>query len=391
MSVPVYFWYPTLCMLSLGFMFMNIPPVSEQFMGLFGVQYGGLSFFLSSIYWTHSIVQIPAGIFIDRLGALRSLLLCIAICLAFNLLPLYAPESIALAAFSRFFLGIGTGALFLVGVKIGRVLTPPNYIARVQAAQGAAFCLGTMLPYLSLPYLGPYGWAGSYLLSAAFCAALLLGVLWLPRERLGKTSPDGSFARVWGSVRGIATSRAIWILGCCHGFAYGTLNTIGNWIPSILVEARPGTMVRDWAVAASVMLLLGTAGRASGGEIPRMTPRGPFIGKAVFAIGALYLGMAFSHNPIALIACAFALALVCGGTYASITTLTMDIAGPAYVATAMGCMNMVANFVSVALTVLLGNARDMTGSFFAGLATAGCAALLFWLGTRRFLRGMGKQ
>ncbi|CAK7059161.1 MAG: Hexuronate transporter [Desulfovibrio sp.] len=385
-SIPIYFWYPILCTFGLGLMFMNIPPVTEQFMDLFGVKYGGLSFFLSAIFWSHSIVQVPAGIFIDRLGALRSLVLCICICAVFSLLPFLAPRSLALAAFSRFALGVGTGALFLVAVKISKILTPPNYITRVQGAQGAAFCLGTMVPYVILPYLGPYGWAASYLLGVVIAAVLALGILKLPRESLGKTSSEGSLGQVWGAVKVIAGSKGIWIIGACHGFAYGTLTTIGNWLPSILADTRPGTVTKDWAIATSIMLLVGTAGRAFGGELPRIAPRGSVIAKAVCLIGVLYLGLAFSHNPLPLIACALVLAFVCGGTYASVFTLTIDISAPIYVATAVGFMNMVANFVGVALTVLLGNVRDFTGGFSSGLMIAGGVALALWIFARRFLR-----
>ena len=390
-SIPIYFWYPVLCTLGNGFLFMNIPPVNEQFMELFGVQYGGLSFFLSAIFWTHSIVQVPAGIFIDRLGAFRSLMICIVLCTAFSLLPFAAPKSLALAAFSRFMLGFGTGSLFLVAVKISKILTPPNYIARVQGAQGAAFCFGTMAPYMFLPYIGEYGWAVSYLIGVGVSVVLLVGAFRLPREKLGKGESQASLAQVWDALKVISTSKGIWIIGCCHGFAYGTLTTIGNWLPSILADMRPGTVTKDWAIATSVMLLVGTLGRMFGGEAPRLMRRGKLISKAVLLIGILYFGLAFSTSPFPLMVSALTVALVCGGTYASVFTMTIDISAAAYVATAVGFMNMVANMVNIALTLLLGNVRDVTGSFSMGLCIAGAVALVFWLAVRKFLRNAEKS
>lgn len=374
-----------------GFMFMNIPPVAGQFMDLFGVSYGGLSFFLSALFWSHSVVQVPAGILVDRLGVFRSLVICIVICAGCNLLPFLAPRSLAFAAFARFMLGFGTGPLFLVVVKISKLLAPPNYIARVQGMQGAAFCFGTMLPYLVLPYLGEYGWMASYLIPVGFCVLLAAGAFWLPFANLGKGGSDASLATVWGAVKAISASKGIWLIGCCHGFAYGTLSNIGNWLPSIMADVRPASLAGDWAIATSVMLFIGTLGRMFGGEMPRFMERGRVLCKSVLVVGLMYMGLAVSNNPLPLMICALIAALVCGGTYASVFTLTIDISIPAYVATAVGFMNMVANLVNVILTLLLGNTRDLTGSFTLGLVVAGVCALIFWAVMRRSLLRLERE
>ena len=95
--MPVYYWFPVLGCLGIGIMFMNIPPVATQFMQLFGVGYSGLSFFLSSLFWTHALAQIPAGLIIDRLGILRSLVISAILCTACSLAPFLAPQGLGLA------------------------------------------------------------------------------------------------------------------------------------------------------------------------------------------------------------------------------------------------------------------------------------------------------
>ena len=46
------------------------------------------------------------------------------------------------------------------------MMAPPEKIAQAQGIQGAAFSLGTMLPFVTLPYLGNEAWRFSYLIPA---------------------------------------------------------------------------------------------------------------------------------------------------------------------------------------------------------------------------------
>ena len=138
MSIPVYFWFPVLGSLGVGFIFMSAPPVADQFMSLFGVGYGGLSVFLSALYWTHAAAQVPAGLLIDRIGIFRSLFMSIAICAVGSLGPLIQPDNLAVAVSFRLLLGLSTSMMFLLFVKILTILAPQGQIARAQGFQGAA-------------------------------------------------------------------------------------------------------------------------------------------------------------------------------------------------------------------------------------------------------------
>ncbi|MCC8193525.1 MAG: MFS transporter [Deltaproteobacteria bacterium] len=391
MPVPYYFWFPVILTLGIGFISLSIPPVANQFMELFGVGYGGLSFFLSVYYWTHSFIQVPAGLVLDRIGVARTLVLCIAVSLVSSLLPLAAPENMALAVAGRFFLGICTGGLFLAMVKIIKTLTPPVYVARVQAVQGAAVCLGIMLPYLVLPLAGQYGWVASYCICAAFCLAVAYGAYKLPLRAMRRSRAHPTLRQTWQSVKHIATSRDVWFLGCCHGLAFGTLTTvIGNWLPSMLVDMRPGTVIEDWAFITSILLLVGTAGRLFSGEVARKIPRGIILNRVMLAVAATHAVLALSGTPAVVLVVSFAAALLCGTTFSSIFTLATDTAEPAYVATAVGFMNMVANLINVLMVLFMGLIRDYTGSFSPGLCISGSLALLFCLLTRKLARRIGE-
>jgi len=359
---------------------MSAPPVSDQFMSIFGVGHGGLSFFLSAIYWTHSAVQVPAGLLIDRISAFRSLLACMALCCIGSLGPLIRPENLAVAVAFRLILGASTGMMFLLFVKILQLLTPPNRVAHAQGMQGAAFCLGTMLPYLTLTHAGSSGWQAAYFSGAVFCAILGACIFRLPLAPLKESRATADAAQIRHAIKVIFSSRHIWFLGCCHGFSYGSLATIGTWLPAILADTRGDSAIADWAVATSVILLIGTVGRIFSGDASRLMPRRIFIRRATLCIGALYALLALANSPIFVLIPAMALALLCGSTYASVLTLTIDTTDPAYMGTAVGFMNMLANGVNVMLILVLGNAREFSGGFGLGLGLAalGAAGICVW-------------
>ena len=378
--MPVYFWLPVLGSIGIGFIYMSAPPVADQFMNIFSLGYGGLSFFLSSIYLTHSFVKVPAGLLIDRIGVFYSLPACIAVCLIGSLGPLIRPDNLAVAVLFRLILGMSTGAMFLLFVKIVQILAPPRHVARAQGVQGAAFCLGHVLPYLVLTRAGAYGWLAAYLSGAVLCAALCACMFRLPRAPLKASSSTANTAAIRQAVKTIFASRHIWFLGCSNGFSFGSLITIGNWLPAVLADAGMGSAAEGRAVATSAILLIGAAGRIFSGDVSRLMPRQLVIRRATLCIGALYALLGLADSPVFAILVAAVLAVLCGSTYAAVFTLTIDISPPSYVATAVGFMTMLATGMTVMLILLLGNAREFSGGFGLGLGLAalGATALYAW-------------
>ena len=382
-KIPVYFWFPVLGCVSGGTFFMNVAPVAEQFMELFGIGYAGLSLFISSLYWVHSVCQMPGGLFVDRLGVTRALLISLSVMAATNLIPFIAPANFALAIAMKLVLGLVTGAFFLVMIKIIKILTPPVHVARMQGMHGAAFCLGTLIPYLYLPSAGAYGWAASYLSSVLYCVLIGLCMFRLPLDLLRETRNTATLSQTVQTVKGISTSKIFWLLGCCHGFFFGTINTLGTWLPSILADLRAGSTPEDWAVATGSMLFIGTLGRIFGADLIGRLTRWELITRVLLVISISYCILAVCSNSVLYFCLCLILALLCGLTFASVFTLLIDVAIPAYVSASMGFMNMVANGVSILLLLVWGVLREYTGSFSYGLFISGGFALLVWLWARK--------
>ncbi len=384
-------WFPAIISISAGYLFMSIAPLSTQFMALFGTGYAGLSLVLSGLLWAHSLVQLPAGLILDKIGVYRGFLIAVFIALLANVFPFLAPDNLVWATGLRFLAGLSSGTLFLAGVKVTGMLAPPDKVAQAQGIQGASFSLGTMLPFVTLPYLGQSAWRFSYLIPVVLAVTAVLLSLLLP-ARIRQTQPDSanSLRHLGQALKTVATSVPIWTLGVFHGLSYGTLNNLGQWLPSILADIDGHSTALAWSLATGFVLLLGTLGRAYGSVFLRWFSRSRITNTAVLAIGILYIVLGLTGNVYMGIVVGTVLAVLAGSNYGSIFSLTGNVMSPVYLATAAGFMNMIANIANVTLTLVLGTVREYTGSFSMALCATGVFALLVWLAGRRVILNLSR-
>lgn len=389
----IYVWYPVLASMSLGYTFMNIPPLGRQFMDLMGIGFDGLSVMLTGLFWTHAFLQLPAGMVADRFDPKKLMGVGLGICLMGNLLPFIRPDSLLLASVLRAFTGIGTSISFLAMMKLIIIFAPPEKVPSIQGFQGAGFSVGLALPYLILPHLPGGLWIWSYLSSALiFVVVLFCTFLFVPNPQ-GQNAPAAKALKnknpgeLGQAVRRILASRHIWILGIFHGLSYGSLNNLGNWLPSILADMDGVGDPKAWAMSAMVLLMIGAFGRAYGGKLSARFSRSRVVNNAIILVAALYLITGLGLDKYMVLASCMLLALVCGSTYGGIFSLSAAVGG-FYAATAMGVMNMIGNIFNILLTLMFGYIRQNTGEFTLSLIIAGAVALVAWLIGRRSIKEM---
>lgn len=374
--MPNYVWYPVFAGLTLGFSFMNIPPVSGQFMRLFGVGYDGLSLLLSGLIWSHALMQIPAGLLVDRLGVNRIVIAAGVGGICFNAIPLADSGSLYLAIACRFGLGICTGLLFLTILKIIGTLAPSDQMAKAQGFYGGSFGFGTMLPYFVLPHLGDSAWVLAYVFNAAMYAVVMGLLVLLPRDKLSpRTAESGDGARVGHILKAIFSSGDIWTLGLIHGICYGTLNNLGQWLPSILADLDKSPAV-TWGLATTLALCLGSCSRSVSGYLGRFLSRAATLNGILLCTFLLYGAMAAFVNPYLVFVLGLVLSITVGFSYGAIFTMGARALPPVYMGTALGLLNTIANLCNVGLTLLFGYVREHTGSFSPALFSVGAAALI---------------
>ena len=377
--------------LALGFTFLNIPPLGRQFMALLDIGYDGLSWVLSGMLWAHALSQIPAGLVADRIGPWTTMMAGLSICILANLCPFLDPRSLPLAVGMRFCLGVGASLSLLGAMKTIYLLTPSDQLTRVQGLQGAGFSFGFVLPYLILPRLGPTAWPFAYLGSAFFLMAAMGAAFFLPRRKLKPPKTVKTAAEIRRAIFSIISSPAIWALGLIHGLSYGSLNNLGNWLPSILADLDGRGNPEAWALAATLLLLLGTFSRAFSSQIFYRAPRNLVVSRSVLVIVSMYLIMGLAGQRYFVLGAALLMALACGANYGGLFTMTAGAFEAAYAATAVGVMNTIANLFNVGITLFLGYVRQYSGGFGPSLLALAGAGFLLWLFGRGAIRRLDQK
>ncbi|MDR3211016.1 MAG: MFS transporter [Planctomycetota bacterium] len=385
--MPLYLVFSALVGLTSGASFMNIAPAADLFRQMFGIGFDHLSVFLSALFWTHALSQVPAGLASDRLGPLSLLRLSAIVgCLA-NLLPLLAPGNFWYGVFCRLCLGLCTGMQFMAIMKFIGLLVPASRMPTVQGIYGASFGVGTMFPFLVVPlltYLGVAGWLSAYLLGSVFFLLVLLVSYRLPGVEV---PPPVAGPKLATSLRVVASTPAVWILGVLHGFSYGSLNNLGQWLPSVFADFSLG----DWTFATTAVMLLGVLARAVSGRLVGWMTRAEVINRATLLIALLFVCLGLAGSPLPTLVVGLVLAFMCGINYGSIFTLGSLLVAPLYMATGLGLMNMVANLTNVFLILLLGGVREAAGAFQPAFLAVGAVVVLLWFLTRKYVTKIDTQ
>jgi len=112
--------------LNLGLTMMSIPPALDDLMALYGVSYTRISVLMSALFWTHALLQVPAGMIGDRFGVARTLIISLTFMAVGNLVPAALP-SLNIAIVGRVLTGIGTGLSFVIVMKFVALYAPQDF------------------------------------------------------------------------------------------------------------------------------------------------------------------------------------------------------------------------------------------------------------------------
>ena len=360
--------------LGLGLTFMNIPPGLTLLMGVYEVTYTGISVLISALLWSHALMQIPGGLIADRLGVGRTLPLGLAFMALGNLMPAAMP-SLFFAIISRVVTGIGTGLTFVTTLKFVTKHAPGGRVGMYQSFFAGIFSLGNILAYYLVSKALHLSWQWIYLIPGLFCLCILVFWLALGLEsralRISRPLPLGQIVRI----------RAGWILGLYHALSWGTVISLGNWIPSFLAEFWADSTATQLAWGAMLVMLISGFGRISGGFILlRMTSL--FLANgSIFVLTLIFWGLFSLPSPGLLLSLALLAAWVSCVNFGAFFHLASTITTSDSLATLFGFVNFLANLGAVLFTVLFGLLKDATGTFTWGFGILGL------LGTGGFLLG----
>ena len=341
--------------LSLGFIFMNIPPALDRLMDLYGASYLRISILISTLFWSHALMQVPAGMIGDRLGIRPALLIGLCfICLG-NLVPILSPH-LGSAIVGRVITGIGTGLSFVATMKLIALSAPSQRIGVFLGYYGSSFSLGGILAYLLIPSLIKFHWEWTYATTVGMNLSL---ILWLWALRLERVSRVANPLPLFQVLR----LREGWVLGAYHALSWGAMINLGSWLPSLLADIWKDSMTIQFAWGGALVMLISGLGRLSGSFILlKFTPLRVANG-SILILSVIFLSLFIVPYGGAVFALALLAAWFASLNFGAFFDLASRSVSSDSLGSLVGFINFLANLSAMLLAILFGWLKDTVGSF----------------------------
>lgn len=159
--------------------FIQVAPsiMTEELMRSFSIDAAGIGILGASFFYSYTLMQIPAGLLIDRFGP--RLILTIAVFLSALGVTIFGlTHSFPLAAFSRFIIGLGSSCAFISAIFLVARWLPHRYFAVSAGLIQLGGCLGSIFGEAPLAMvINHFGWR-QVMLSIGLATFLLVGVYW---------------------------------------------------------------------------------------------------------------------------------------------------------------------------------------------------------------------
>ena len=373
---------------------LAIALASPQFKEFFALSDTGRGLLNSVFFWSYTVLQIPAGLIVDRFGVKRPL------AISFVLWCLVAAATSMAGAFwelvaLRLLLGVAESTLFPAGLA----WLAKNVEERQRGLAAGIFVSGSKWgPAIASPLatwliLG-YGWRTMFFLLGVG------GLVWVIPWMLLAESDDRGPVRARSSVSAPSMSaptmaalfrtRAMWatVIGtfCYNYFLFFSL----TWLPAYLVESRNLTLSSMSIYTMFSFAGTGTVAILSGAAADWMIRRGasPVNTRRWFTIAGLLaastevFGAMSASTDVAIFFAIFSmtgLGLATANYWAITQTLLPGVAA----GRVAGIQNTALNLAGIVAPIITGWLKSITGSYTAPMQTiwvvliVGVAAYLF--------------
>ncbi len=371
----------------------------------FGISHTVEGLILGAFFWTYALFQLPAGHFIDKIGARVMYTFAVVWWSVFTGLTAAATGFASLFGF-RLGLGIGESAAYPANAKVTSLWFPKRERALATSIydSGARFGSAVALPVVAFIIAG-LGWRASFIITGAIGIVWAAGwYLWYrnPRHKANLSGEELRYIEEGGARgdfedesaeageglklrwRQLFGYRTVWgmMLGffCLNFVIYFFI----TWFPTYLTDARGFSLLKTgiYGVIPAIVAIFG--GWLGGWVSDRIYDRTGDLNKArkICLVG----GMLFSSViALAVVVPSAAMALfLLSVSYASLTFAAASVwALPAdisptqgHVASIGGIQNFASNLAGVGSPFFVGALYDATGSFVVPLVVVGCFALI---------------
>jgi len=347
--------------------FIQVSPavITEQLMREFAIGAPGLSFLGACFFYAYAIMQMPAGLLLDRFGARK--LLSIAILISGCGVTLFAiTSSFAIAGLARFMIGFGSAFAFISTLFLAARWFSHQYFALIAGLVQFAGCVGSMVGEAPLAaFINKYGWRQSMLLAGLVTLVLAILYWLIIRDHRDHSLPNNiktTAMSEWQRLLAVFKIPQVWWVGWCGFFCWVPVATIGAlWGVPYLMKVYQWTNTQAAGFCSLFWIALGIGSPLIGWYSERIRSRKlPFyISFCAGLIGASLLLFAI-ELPVWVTGIALMLLGLCAAIQSLTFGIIKDILPANIFGTASGFINMMAIIAGGISQQLVGQLLAMT-------------------------------
>lgn len=213
---------------------------------------------IMSFYYTgYVMMQIPAGIVLDRLGVRKPLAVSISLC-ALGVFLFAFPKNIVVLSLGRFLMGVGSAFAFLSNVKVASLWFKPKHMALFIGLTLTGGTFGAVVAGSPLAImLGHLGWQKTLIILAimGFGHAIFSWFIIQDVPRSQEARKDSNLSRelkgISQSIGNILKNPLSWVLGAYGLLMYLPLSGFGDlWGASFIEDTYGISKVKAAAIAS---------------------------------------------------------------------------------------------------------------------------------------------
>ncbi len=323
-------------------------------------------FLFSVLILTLMIFRIPWGILFDHRGFKKTMTLALILMGIFGLARGFATNYVSLLI-TQFFLGIGLSGVIPAIPRLVSCWFPKERIGAATGICLAGFPIGDFVALSFTPFLLVFlnSWRQIFLIYGAWC--IVFAALWWKfahetenqAEQINRVSRASEFAK-------LLKNRLVWVLTGLYFCAGGCYDTLLVWLPNIMqtrgFDAFSASYVASTLPAGFLFstLIVGAYSDRVGLRKPFVLLMGAFSGPVVFFTG-MTVGL-----PAYVIT--FLAGLCTVGVLTIILAIPIETPGLSRnLSSVLGIVASVGNLGSFVLPTLVGQLRDMSGTFLLSM------------------------
>jgi nitrate/nitrite transporter NarK len=325
-------------------------------------------FLFSVSILTLMLFRIPWGMLFDRKGLKATMGFALVLMGVFGLVRGFAVDYVTLLA-SQFLLGVALSGIIPAIPKLVSYSFPREKVGLATGICLAGFPIGDVLALSVTPYLVEAGSGWRQVFQVYGVWALLLIFLWWkfaggePQSMKAATPNSSSVKRDFAKL---LRMKEVWLLTGLYFCAGGCYDTMLLWLPDVLQSEGLNTLTASWV---ALMLPVGFlfSALAVGAFSDKLGLRKPFI----LLMGVVSGPVLYLAGTVAG-AAAYVTAFLVG--LCTVGVLTLVLAVPVemprlspFLSSALGVVSSVGNAGSFLLPTLVGQLRDVSGTFLLSM------------------------